>query len=186
MILSPRPFSWKKDETVRYFVFLIFFILFFWFYVGFTVFTLLTLFSHVTSSIFINSEYCKLLLLLAYLFSCLIVIEDKQLYPYLMSFYFTLSLSYLISFPGLGFSISGGYDTPHYPNDNKIYITKIIPNSVSDMDGRLKYVTFRVYRSTWHFVFTLARDISCLEIVQCVLLVSHPRGLEGGGGRVKA
>ncbi|XP_063693820.1 disks large homolog 2-like isoform X2 [Bolinopsis microptera] len=39
---------------------------------------------------------------------------------------------------GLGFSISGGYDTPHYPNDNKIYITKIIPNSVSDMDGRLK------------------------------------------------
>eukprot|EP00116_Pleurobrachia_bachei_P006820 sb/3467082/ len=39
---------------------------------------------------------------------------------------------------GLGFSISGGYDTPHIPGDPRIYITKIIPNSVSDVDGRLR------------------------------------------------
>ena len=40
---------------------------------------------------------------------------------------------------GLGFSISGGWDTPHYPNDPHIYITKIIPSGVSAVDGRLRY-----------------------------------------------
>lgn len=39
---------------------------------------------------------------------------------------------------GLGFSISGGWDTPHYPNDPHIYITKIIPSGVSAVDGRLR------------------------------------------------
>ena len=39
---------------------------------------------------------------------------------------------------GLGFSISGGKDTPHYPDDPSIYITKIIPNGAAATDGRLR------------------------------------------------
>lgn len=40
--------------------------------------------------------------------------------------------------PGLGFTVAGGVDNPHYSNDNSIYITKFIPNSTAALDGRLK------------------------------------------------
>lgn len=40
--------------------------------------------------------------------------------------------------PGLGFTVAGGVDNPHYLNDNSIYITKFIPNSTAALDGRLK------------------------------------------------
>lgn len=39
---------------------------------------------------------------------------------------------------GLGFTVAGGTDNPHYKNDNSIYITKFIPNGPAASDGRLK------------------------------------------------
>lgn len=39
---------------------------------------------------------------------------------------------------GLGFSISGGKDNPHFPNDFRIYVTKIIPGGAAEEDGRLQ------------------------------------------------
>ncbi|XP_028975251.1 disks large homolog 3 isoform X6 [Esox lucius] len=38
---------------------------------------------------------------------------------------------------GLGFSIAGGMDNPHIPDDPGIFITKIIPGGAAAMDGRL-------------------------------------------------
>ncbi|XP_077589207.1 disks large homolog 3 isoform X4 [Stigmatopora nigra] len=38
---------------------------------------------------------------------------------------------------GLGFSIAGGIDNPHIPDDSGIFITKIIPGGAAAMDGRL-------------------------------------------------
>ncbi|XP_031800841.1 disks large homolog 3 isoform X3 [Sarcophilus harrisii] len=38
---------------------------------------------------------------------------------------------------GLGFSIAGGIDNPHIPEDPGIFITKIIPGGAAAMDGRL-------------------------------------------------
>ncbi|XP_069468540.1 disks large homolog 3 isoform X5 [Ambystoma mexicanum] len=38
---------------------------------------------------------------------------------------------------GLGFSIAGGFDNPHIPDDPGIFITKIIPGGAAAMDGRL-------------------------------------------------
>lgn len=39
---------------------------------------------------------------------------------------------------GLGFTVAGGIDDPHRPNDNSIYITKFIPDGPAALDGRLK------------------------------------------------
>ncbi|XP_028401415.1 disks large homolog 1-like [Dendronephthya gigantea] len=39
---------------------------------------------------------------------------------------------------GLGFSIAGGTDNPHYANDPGIFITKIIAEGAASHDGRLK------------------------------------------------
>lgn len=39
---------------------------------------------------------------------------------------------------GLGFTVAGGIDNPHYKNDNSIYITRLIPNGPAHLDGRLK------------------------------------------------
>ncbi|XP_058804324.1 disks large 1 tumor suppressor protein-like isoform X2 [Phymastichus coffea] len=39
---------------------------------------------------------------------------------------------------GLGFSIAGGIDNPHLPNDSRIYVTKIIPDGAAAIDGRLQ------------------------------------------------
>ena len=39
---------------------------------------------------------------------------------------------------GLGFSIAGGKGNQHVPNDDGIYITKIIDGGAAQMDGRLK------------------------------------------------
>ncbi|XP_065840633.1 disks large homolog 1-like [Oscarella lobularis] len=39
---------------------------------------------------------------------------------------------------GLGFSIAGGYDHPHSPDDNLVYVTKIIPTGGAAKDGRLR------------------------------------------------
>ncbi|NWR75272.1 DLG3 protein, partial [Centropus unirufus] len=37
---------------------------------------------------------------------------------------------------GLGFSIAGGIDNPHIPDDPGIFITKIIPGGAAAMDGQ--------------------------------------------------
>lgn len=42
---------------------------------------------------------------------------------------------------GLGFSIAGGMDNPHIPDDPGIFITKIIPGGAAAQDGRLRYAT---------------------------------------------
>jgi len=39
---------------------------------------------------------------------------------------------------GLGFTVAGGIDNPHYKNDNSIYITRFIPSGPAALDGRLK------------------------------------------------
>lgn len=39
---------------------------------------------------------------------------------------------------GLGFSIAGGTDNPHFNNDPAIYITKLIPGGAASADGRLR------------------------------------------------
>ena len=39
---------------------------------------------------------------------------------------------------GLGFSIAGGKGNQHVPDDDGIYITKIIDGGAAQMDGRLK------------------------------------------------
>ena len=39
---------------------------------------------------------------------------------------------------GLGFSIAGGTDNPHYANDPGIFITKIIAEGAAARDGRLR------------------------------------------------
>uniref|UniRef100_A0A7N8XP79 Discs, large homolog 3 (Drosophila) n=1 Tax=Mastacembelus armatus TaxID=205130 RepID=A0A7N8XP79_9TELE len=47
------------------------------------------------------------------------------------------SLSLCTGNSGLGFSIAGGIDNPHIPDDPGIFITKIIPGGAAAMDGRL-------------------------------------------------
>lgn len=39
---------------------------------------------------------------------------------------------------GLGFTVAGGTDNPHYRDDSQIYITRLIPNGPASLDGRLK------------------------------------------------
>lgn len=39
---------------------------------------------------------------------------------------------------GLGFTVAGGTDNPHYKNDSSIYITRLIQNGPAYLDGRLK------------------------------------------------
>lgn len=39
---------------------------------------------------------------------------------------------------GLGFTVAGGVDKPHYANDHSIYITSFISNGPAATDGRLK------------------------------------------------
>ncbi|XP_076249649.1 MAGUK family member discs large 1 isoform X12 [Calliopsis andreniformis] len=39
---------------------------------------------------------------------------------------------------GLGFSIAGGTDNPHFGKDTAIYITKLIPGGAASADGRLR------------------------------------------------
>ncbi|XP_076618519.1 MAGUK family member discs large 1 isoform X5 [Colletes latitarsis] len=39
---------------------------------------------------------------------------------------------------GLGFSIAGGTDNPHFGTDTAIYITKLIPGGAASADGRLR------------------------------------------------
>uniref|UniRef100_A0A8C9YQG8 Discs large MAGUK scaffold protein 3 n=1 Tax=Sander lucioperca TaxID=283035 RepID=A0A8C9YQG8_SANLU len=53
---------------------------------------------------------------------------------YICSLFFSLSFS---GNSGLGFSIAGGIDNPHIPDDPGIFITKIIPGGAAAMDGRL-------------------------------------------------
>ena len=38
----------------------------------------------------------------------------------------------------LGFSIAGGSDNPMYGNNTALFITKLTPNSVAELDGRLR------------------------------------------------
>jgi C-terminal processing protease CtpA/Prc len=38
----------------------------------------------------------------------------------------------------LGFSIAGGSDSPMYGNNTAIFITKLTPNGVAELDGRLR------------------------------------------------
>lgn len=51
--------------------------------------------------------------------------------------YFSLFFCYQGT-TGLGFSIAGGTDNPHYANDSGIFITKIIPEGAAAYDGRLR------------------------------------------------
>lgn len=48
-----------------------------------------------------------------------------------------LSLLLLAISAGLGFSIAGGIGNNHIPDDDGIYITKIIPGGVAEMEGSL-------------------------------------------------
>lgn len=45
---------------------------------------------------------------------------------------------FILSFPGLGFSIAGGVGNQHIPGDNSIYVTKIIDGGAAQKDGRLQ------------------------------------------------
>uniref|UniRef100_A0A8B9LX30 Discs large MAGUK scaffold protein 3 n=1 Tax=Astyanax mexicanus TaxID=7994 RepID=A0A8B9LX30_ASTMX len=58
----------------------------------------------------------------------------------ILVFFFYISVrgvTYYIGNSGLGFSIAGGIDNPHIPDDPGIFITKIIPGGAAAMDGRL-------------------------------------------------
>uniref|UniRef100_A0A8D0C6R7 Discs large MAGUK scaffold protein 3 n=1 Tax=Scleropages formosus TaxID=113540 RepID=A0A8D0C6R7_SCLFO len=57
--------------------------------------------------------------------------------PYVSASPLSLSLSLSLGNSGLGFSIAGGIDNPHIPDDPGIFITKIIPGGAAAMDGRL-------------------------------------------------
>lgn len=39
---------------------------------------------------------------------------------------------------GLGFTIAGGMDNQHVPNDDGIFITNIIEGGAAERDGRLR------------------------------------------------
>lgn len=41
----------------------------------------------------------------------------------------------------LGVSVAGGVDNPHTEGQTGIFITKILPDTVAEQDGRLRYVT---------------------------------------------
>uniref|UniRef100_A0A8C4SQB3 Discs large MAGUK scaffold protein 3 n=1 Tax=Erpetoichthys calabaricus TaxID=27687 RepID=A0A8C4SQB3_ERPCA len=51
--------------------------------------------------------------------------------------YMGFNFCFLQGNSGLGFSIAGGIDNPHIPDDPGIFITKIIPGGAAAMDGRL-------------------------------------------------
>ena len=58
--------------------------------------------------------------------------------PLYLLFEQTMPLHFLLQGnSGLGFSIAGGIDNPHVPDDPGIFITKIIPGGAAAMDGRL-------------------------------------------------
>ena len=50
---------------------------------------------------------------------------------------------------GLGFSIAGGKGNQHVPNDDGIYITKIIDGGAAQQDGRLQVGDKIVRVSDW-------------------------------------
>ena len=47
-------------------------------------------------------------------------------------------MPYILFCTGLGFSIAGGKGNQHVPNDDGIYITKIIDGGAAQQDGRLQ------------------------------------------------
>ncbi|NXP83887.1 DLG2 protein, partial [Passerina amoena] len=61
------------------------------------------------------------------------------LFHFSLVFYVVLLMfCFVISFPGLGFSIAGGVGNQHIPGDNSIYVTKIIDGGAAQKDGRLQ------------------------------------------------
>ena len=46
---------------------------------------------------------------------------------------------------GLGLSIAGGVDNPHIDGHPGIFITKILPDTVAELDGRLRWVPPPMY-----------------------------------------
>ncbi|PAA46931.1 hypothetical protein BOX15_Mlig003967g3 [Macrostomum lignano] len=39
---------------------------------------------------------------------------------------------------GFGFSIAGGVDEPHLPGDSRVFVTKVVPGGVAELDGRMR------------------------------------------------
>lgn len=39
---------------------------------------------------------------------------------------------------GFGFSIAGGVDEPHMPGDYRVFVTKVVPGGVAELDGRMR------------------------------------------------
>ena len=64
---------------------------------------------------------------------------------------------------GLGFSIAGGRENQHVPNDDGIYITKIIDGGAAQQDGRLQ-VGDKIIRVSYES--TVILDQNLWEICQ--------------------
>ncbi len=75
----------------------------------------------------------------------------------------------------LGFSIAGGTDNPMYGNNTAIFITKLTPNGVAELDGRLRL----------NDILCKVNDVDCMDVEhsdavmalkeagQAVTLVNH-------------
>ena len=72
---------------------------------------------------------------------------------------------------GLGFSIAGGIDNPHLPNDYLIYVTKVIPEGVAAIDDRLQI----------NDVIELVNDISIINVTHAFAVET----LKNAGHKVK-
>ena len=61
---------------------------------------------------------------------------------------------------GLGFSIAGGRGNPHVIGDDGIFVTKIIPGGVAEMQGDL--ATGDRILEVWHVVHFMCNEYLCL------------------------
>jgi hypothetical protein len=77
----------------------------------------------------------------------------------------------------LGFSIAGGCDNPMYGNNTAIFITKLTPNGVSEVDGRLRFVWKNmIWISHTFFLFFYKGSMifySKLTIFYVLMLIIH-------------
>lgn len=74
---------------------------------------------------------------------------------------------------GLGFSISGGLFTEHIKNDHGIFVTKIIPGGVADMDGKLAVGDRLISVSGDIFLLCLDSILSKKNNIYCIYFFKY-------------
>ena len=88
-----------------------------------------------------------------------------------------IKMPYYFVHAGLGFSIAGGKGNQHVPNDDGIYITKIIDGGAAQQDGRLQ-VGDKIVRVSYMLVINPLQPNISMHILHTALY-TFPKVLTG-------